>query len=343
MQALGACALTTYRAFDVAAKKLADDPKKETWSAAMDAWQEAEVMQFGPLGPTSLPGGQGLRDAFYSWPLIGRCQIDRAIANKTYASADFGKGLVTTRGLGALEYLLFYAGEGNGCGSSEDINASGTWAALSKEELAGRRAAYAKVVASELSARSGALVELWTTSYLATFTTAGNGSTVYRTADAALNSVFDALMYVDSITKDRKVAIPIGLVDPAACDAPPCPELLESKYAVRGKHHVRSNLVALRKLVTGCDPEFKGQAFDDLFDARGAGSVGDELDADLVAAIAAVDAFPHASFEDAMAKGDLAAIEKLRAAIKRVTDTLKTDFVTVLHLDLPMRVAGDMD
>lgn len=344
VQALGMCALDTYRTFDVAAKKLAADPQKETWVLAMDAWQEAELMQFGPLGPTSLPGGQGLRDAFYSWPLIGRCQVDRAIANKTYETPDFGKNaLVTTRGLGALEYLLFYAGGDNSCGASEDINAAGTWAALTKEELAARKAAYAKVVANDLSVRSTALVDVWTASYLNVFSTAGKGSTIYRTQESALNSVFDAMMYVDSITKDRKVAIPIGLIDPLSCEAAPCPELLESKYAVRSKQHMRSNLIALRKLVTGCGPGFTGQGFDDLFDAKGAGSVGDEIDNDIVAAIAAVDAFPYPSLEEAMTKGDMAAIEKLRVAIKLVTDTLKTDFVTMLHLDLPMRVAGDMD
>lgn len=342
--ALGTCALDTYRAFDVAAKKLASDPSKENWSLAMDAWEEAEVMQFGPLGGTQLPGGQGLRDVFYSWPLSGRCQIDRAIGNKTYESPDFTKtGLVTARGLGALEYLLFYGGTDNGCGSSEDINATGTWAALSKEELAGRKAAYAKVLASDLSARSGDLVNLWTTGFLNTFSTAGNGSSLFPTQELAFDSVVDGMMYIDSITKDRKISIPIGLVDPASCSEPPCPELLESKYAVRSKQNVRINLVALRKLLIGCGKDFSGLGFDDLFDAVGAVGTADELDADLAAAISAVDAFPHASFEEAMSKGDTASMDKLRVAIKNVTDNLKSDFKSILNLRLPMRVAGDMD
>jgi uncharacterized protein len=345
--ALGTCVLDSYRAFDVAAKKLASDPTRDNWTAASDAWQLVEVMQLGPLGGTALPGGQGLRDTFYTWPLSGRCQIDRALVTKAYANADFGTtSLTTVRGLAALEYLLFYAGTDNGCGSSEDINATGSWAALSKEELTARKAAYAKALADDLSARSGALVDLWDPSkgkFLTQFSTAGRGSTVYATPEAALNSVFDALIYVDSMTKDRKVAIPIGLVDPAACEAPPCPELLESRYSTRSLKNVRQNLVAMRKLVTGCGADFSGVGFDDLFDAVGAGAVGDELDGDLVAAIAAVDKFPHASFEEAMTKGDLESIKTIQVAIKRVTDTLKTDFVSVLHLDLPKRIAGDMD
>jgi uncharacterized protein len=344
VSALGNCALDTYRAFDVAAKKLAAEPTRETWNAAMDAWQEAEVMQWGPLGGTALPGGQGLRDQFYAWPLIGRCQIDRAIANKTYESADFAKtSLVTTRGLAALEYLLFYAGTDNGCGSSEDINASGTWAALSKEELAARKAAYAKVLANDLTAHSGELVTVWTSSFLQSFSSAGKGSVLFPTHEKAFDSVVDAMFYVDEITKDRKISIPIGLVDPAACAEPPCADLLESKYAVRAKQHVRANLVALRKLLIGCGKDFSGVGFDDLFDAVGASGNSDELDEDLVLAIAAVDAFPYPSFEDAMAKGDTAALDKLRVAIKDVTDNLKTDFKSILKLNLPMRVAGDMD
>lgn len=347
VRAFGACALDTYRAFDVAAKQLAATPTRASWSTAMDAWQEAELMQFGPLGGTALPGGQGLRDSFYAWPLLGRCQIDRALVNKSYEAPDFDKtSLVTARGLGALEYLLFYDGAENACGSSEDINVSGAWAALSKDELTARRAAYAGALVKELSARSGALVDLWEPAkgnYLGTFSAAGQGSAVYPTLESALNSVVDALYYVDEVTKDRKIAIPIGLVDPAACAAPPCGELLESRYAVRAKQHVRSNLIGLRKLLLGCAADGTGLAFDDLLDAVGANAVADDLDADLKAAIDAVDKFPHASFEEAMAKGDLESIKKLQLAIKAVTDTLKTEFISLLKLELPKRVAGDMD
>lgn len=341
--ALGNCALDTYRAFEVVAKKLASEPSKANWIAAMDVWQEVEVMQFGPLGATSLPGGQALRDPIYAWPLLGRCQIDRALANKTYEAPDFATtSLVTTRGLGALEYLLFYAGTDNGCGSSEDINASGTWAAISKDELTLRKTAYAKVLANDLSTRSAALINLWSSGFLEQFNTAGKGSTLFKTHEAALASVFDAALYVDSITKDRKVAIPIGLVDPATCAEPPCAELLESKYAVRAKQHVRSNLVALRKMLIGCGPDFAGPGFDDLFDAIAQASVADELDTDIKNAIAAVDAFPYSSFEEAMAKGDLESIKKIQVAIKEVTDALKVEF-KLIGLDVPMRVAGDMD
>ncbi len=345
--AFGTCALDTYRAFDATAKQLAANPTRTTWTAAMDAWQEAELMQFGPLGGTALPGGQGLRDPFYAWPLLGRCQIDRAIVNKSYEAADFDKtSVVTTRGLGALEYLLFYEGAENACGSSEDINASGAWAALSKDELAARRAAYAKVLAKDLQTRSTTLLDLWEPSkgnFLGTMSTAGKGSAVYPTLESALNSVVDALYYVDEVTKDRKVAIPIGLVDPAACAAPPCGDLLESRYAVRAKQHVRSNVVALRKLLIGCSADGTGLAFDDLLDAVGANAIADDLEGDLKAALDVIDKFPHASFEEAMAKGDLESIKKVQLAIKAVTDTLKTEFISVLKLELPKRVAGDMD
>lgn len=345
--AFGACAVDSYRAFDATAKKLAATPSRETWTSAMDAFEEVELMQWGPLGGTSLPGGQGLRDTFYAWPLLGRCQIDRAIVNKSYEAPDFTKtSLVTTRGLGALEYLLFFEGAENACGSSEDINTSGAWAALSKDEIAARKLAYIKVLTADVGARSAALVDLWDPTkgnYLGTFSSAGKGSAVYPTVESALNSVVDALYYVDSVTKDRKVAIPIGLVDPAACSEPPCGELLESRYAVRAKQHVRTNLLALRKLLIGCAADGSGLAFDDLLDAAGASALADDLDADLKAAIATVDAFPYPTFEEAMTKGDLEAIKKVQLAIKAVTDTLKTEFISVLKLELPKRVAGDMD
>jgi len=356
LTALGTCAATTARSFEQSAQKLAtavtayaadrtDTNKKaarEAWLAASDTWQEAEVMQFGPLGPTSSLGGQGLRDNFYAWPLLGRCQTDRATAMKSYEAADFSKtALITTRGLGALEYLLFFEGTANGCGASEDINASGTWAAIPAEELAARKAAYAKVLAADLVARSGELATTWDKGFLTTFATAGSGSSVYPTVEAALNTVTDAMFYIYFMTRDRKLGAPLGL-DLALCPEGPCADLVESPYAAHNVKPLRSNLVGFRRLFEGCGADFSGVAFDDLLVAIGAGTLANEMKTDIAAAIAAVDAYPYKTIEEGLAK-DVPAVQKLYDALKSITDMLKVDFTGVLKLQVPARVGGDAD
>lgn len=354
--AVGQCAVDTSKAFQQNAVKLAaataalaKEPIEANKKAARDAWlaasssfQEAEVMQFGPLGPAASLGGQGLRDNFYAWPLLGRCQTDRALALKSYEAPDFGKtSLATVRGLGALEYLLFFEGETNGCGSSEDINAAGTWAAIPKPELAARKAAYANVLAGDLVARGTELIGLWDKGFLDSFKTAGAGSKVFPTFESALNAVTDGMFYVYFMSRDRKLGAPLGL-DVALCPEGPCGDLVESPFAGHNVQTLRANLVGFRKLFEGCGADFSGLAFDDLLIAAGAGTLGTEMKTDLLAAIAAVDAYPYKTLEEGLAK-DVPAVQKLYDALKRITDMLKVDFTGVLKLQVPALVGGDAD
>ena len=358
LTALGTCALGTYREIDAQAEKLvvatsntatdvaAIKARRDAWNAAMDAWQQAEVMQVGPLAPTALgAGGEGLRNSFYSWPEVSRCEVDKVVATKGYEADGFAqKSLFNVHGLGALEYLLFYDGADNGCLSTDAINSTGTWAAIPREELATRRATYAKVLAADLRARTLVLIDKWDPAkgnFLGAFDTAGKGSKTFASVDDALNAANDALFYLEFVTKDRKLAAPTQ-PDELVCAEPPCGELLESRFAKRAKHHVKSNLIGFRKLFTGCAADFSGLGFDDLLDAIQASALADQMDGDLVAAIAAVDALPYATFEEALA-ADPKALDPIYAAVKKVTDQLKGEFLSVLKLKLPPRVAGDMD
>lgn len=357
LEATGQCAASTYEAFSAEATKLEaattalaaapDDAARRTaaraaWLAAMDAWQVVEVAQIGPLAPTSQPGGQGLRDGFYAWPLLGRCLADEATAAKSYEAPDFvTKTLPNARGLGTLEYLLHVEVPDHGCGSSSP--AATAWPTLAKEEIASRRAAYAAVLAKDLAKSGKALVDAWARGkggFVDALARAGKGSTVYADPKAALDAVLGGVFYVDFMTKDIKLGVPSGYIVDPACSEPPCGELVEARWSATSKRHVRTNLVAFGKLWTACGD--KAHSFDGYLRAAGGASLADEIDASLAAAIAAVDAFKYASIEEGLAK-DPASVQALITAIKKLTDALKTDVVSVLHLDLPARVAGDND
>lgn len=356
LEAVGTCAASLYGEVAAAAAELRDasaaaaaspDPAKtlaarEAWSAAIDAWQQAELIRVGPAAPSSTPGGKDLRDLVYSWPLVSRCLVEQALVAKKYASSDFAAtALVNTRGLAAAEYLLFYEGADNACSSSSSINSTGAWAALSAQELSARKLAYASVVAADVAAQTKAIADAWSKDggdFGAQLATAGQPGSVFSTDRLAMNTVSDGLFYLDTHTKDLKLARPLGLFE---CAEATCPETVESPFAKRSRAHVKNNLIGLRRIVAGCD-EAGQMGFDDLLEALGKASLAADLIADTDAAIAAADALPSDDIAAAMEQ-DKAKVLALHAAVKKVTDVLKTELVTVLDLELPQTVEGDND
>ncbi|HZI14179.1 MAG TPA: imelysin family protein [Myxococcus sp.] len=356
LSANGTCVLQTAREFLTQATALkaavdghAAQPDATTreaartaYHAAMDAWQVAEVMQVGPAATRGMPGGEELRDNIYSWPLVSRCAVEEQIVSRGYTAAGFPSTLVTRRGLFALEYLLFYEGADTACPATSAIVSQGTWAALSAEERESRKRAYAAVVAADLQVRAQALVTAWDASggnFVNTLASAGSGSTVYATSQAALNAVSDALFYVDYELKDLKLARPLGLRE---CSTATCPEYLESPFARRSKANLRANVVGFRRLVEGCGANFEGTGFDDLLDASGATELTATLRQRMAALSASIDALPGQDLAVPLAQ-DKASVRALYDSVKGVTDVLKTELVTVLDLELPAKVEGDND
>lgn len=356
LSAAGACVQTTAKAFQAVAVELesataalAASPeagKRETARAAfhraMDAWQVLEAMQIGPALPRSQPGGAELRDNIYSWPLVNRCAVEEQIVARGYESPGFPTTLVTRRGLYALEYLLFYEGGDTACSSSSPIVSGGTWAALSADELQARKRAYSAAAAKAVRERADQLVDAWEAGkgdFVKTLETAGPGNTVFPSVQMALNSLSDALFYVDREMKDMKLARPLGLRE---CAAESCPELLESSFAGRSKANLRFNLMGIRRMAEGCGEGFSGKAFDDLLEGVGSGPLAETLRGRLAAAETALGAVDEPDLTQALAQ-DKASVRAVYDALKGVTDLLKTDFVTVLDLELPQAVEGDND
>ncbi|MBZ4419038.1 imelysin family protein [Myxococcus sp. RHSTA-1-4] len=341
--------LTSATALETAVAAWAAQPDATTRDAAraafhdaMDRWQVAEVMQLGPAAPRSLPGGAEIRDNIYSWPLVSRCAIEEQIVSKGYESSSFPTTLVSRRGLYALEYLLFHEGSDTACQSTSPIVSQGTWAALSQEEREARKRAYAAVVATDVRSRAAQLMDAWDPDkggFSRTLETAGSGNAVYPTSQVALNSVSDALFYLEREVKDMKLARPLGLRD---CSTATCPEYLESPFARRAKANVRANLVGFRRIAQGCGAGFDGVGFDDLLEASGAKTIAAKLREKMVAAEAGIEAVPGADLEAPLAQNK-ESVRALYEAVKGVTDVLKTELVTVLDLELPQSVEGDND
>lgn len=316
---------------------------RDAWRDAMRTWQMLEVLQVGPAGSAALRvGGRGIRDEIYSWPAVNPCRIDQETASEDFASADFFvREPVSTRGLDALEYLLFDADTTNACAAAVDINANGTWAALVADgAVPGLRARYAARAAADVHRRAGELVAAWDAgqeNFAAQLIDAGSPDSMFESAAVALDELFRALYYIELQVKDRKLAVPAGLHPD--CLATSCPELQESRWADASKEHLLANLIAAQRVFLGGTAA--GVGFDDFLHAVGASDLAVEMTADFENAIAAVEAIPG-TFGTALVT-DIAAVRAAYDAVKTLTDDLKSRFVTVLSLRIGQEGAGDND
>lgn len=316
---------------------------RAAWRDAMRAWQVLEVLQVGPAGSRTLRvGGRSLRDEIYSWPAVNPCRVDQETASEDFASADFfTREAINTRGLAAVEYLLFDPDTANACAAAVDINAQGTWAALvANDQVAGLRARYAARAAAEVSRRAEELVGAWDAAgedFAGQLIGAGDADSIFDSAAVAIDEVFRALYYVELQVKDRKLAPPAGLHPDCLADT--CPQLQESRWADASKDHLLANLIAAERVFLGGTSA--GVGFDDFLHAVGASDLATEMTNDLANAIAAVEAIPG-TLTEALA-ADPTAVRDAYIAVKEFTDDLKSRFVTVLSLRIGQEGAGDND
>jgi predicted lipoprotein len=354
LTAIARCTSEQVQAFATAANVLSlrleaheNQPSRETlvaaeaaWSEAMDSLQVLEALRFGPMARANEdPKGLDLRDQMYAWPLGGRCNVETQIVSKGYEAASFASSLINVRGMGTLEYLLFYPGADNACPSYSAMNAQGTWAALGPDELGQRKASFARVVAHDVAAHASSLLAAWQSengNFEATFAS----GRAYPTLQAALNAASNALFYAEIEVKDLKLAVPLGLSPD--CASATCPETLESHYANFSKRNIGNNLSGFRRLFSGCaatGPAAVG--FDDWLDAVGANDLRARMLTALTSAEESLNP-PDEVLEQELLV-DPARVRRIYDSVKALTDLLKSEFVSVLELELPKTTEGDND
>ena len=316
----------------VAARQSAQDAYRD----AAVSWQAVEMLQLGPAGSSlTVTAGQDLRDEVYSWPTINPCRVDQETVEAAWDTADFFTGnLVNSYGLDALEHVLF-AEDVNACPGQVDINADGTWDALGTDGVALNRAEFAVALSAGVNENVAELVNAWSVSggdFGADLAKSGEGSSSFASMEDGLNAVYDALFYLELVTKDQKLAKPLGLVD---CTAATCPLDVEGLASGASVPMIRANLEGFRTLFTGAEVE----GLDDLLVALGHGDLAVEIVEAVDAAIVATDAIDGPLFD---AVDSVEAMD-LHDAVKVVIDLVKGDLATVLTLQIPNEAAGDAD
>jgi uncharacterized protein len=316
---------------------------QDAWRTALLSWQYIEVMQFGPAGlMESVAGGESIRDEIYSWPLINRCRVDQESVEPAHADpVALAAEAINVRGLAALEYLLFDIDSENACAPNSALNTSGSWAALSAEDIVARRAVYAHTASQLLTQQAVRLHDFWrpeSGNFRAELVNAGQGSETWPTVQDALQSISDAMFYAEKETKDMKLATPAGLRD---CTTATCPEALEHPFANASGDAAMANLQAFGALLNGAPWGEEGTGFLDLLTAAGATELVAEISLRYDDAVAVMQ--PLQGNMETLLVTDPAIVVTGHDGVKALLDLFKTEFISILDLDLPQRAEGDND
>lgn len=310
---------------------------KDSWRNAMNIWQQIEIMQIGPLSNDD----NALRNKIYSWPIVNTCGVDFDVTFFKEGSVNGGpyditKRLASRKGLAALEYLLFNDDINHSCTSASQPSG---WNNQTEQYRKIARCEFAGEVAKDINNNAQILVNAWQGSqgYAAKLSQAGTTGSDFETEHQALNVISDAMFYLDSFTKDGKIAEPLGLLV-NDCGSQACPELVESKFSANSLNNILNNLIGFEKLLTG---DNKGLGFIDYLIDVGDQDTADAMTSDVQQAISSTQTYEH-SLADTLAL-DPDRVEQTHREVKKITDKLKADFITSLALELPQTAAGDND
>jgi predicted lipoprotein len=326
------------------------DAARAAWRDAVDAWQAADALLVGP----AVADMKTLRERIYAWPLLSSCGLDRdTVTSWTDPGGyDVSTRLPNVRSLTSVEYLLYTTATAHTCATTPP-----GWDALALgPDLPRARCRLAQRLAADVAVQGAAVRDAWLPGggdFLGALVRAGQTGSPFSSAHAAVNEISDGMFYVDAMVKDMKLGEAAGLAI-NACGAveAPCMRELELGLSDRAAFAIRANLAALRRAFTGTAPAADGPGFDDFLRALGQPELADRMTAALDDAIAKAAALPD-SFVGALTTdrdGDLDVdaadypeIVAAHAAVKLFTDDLKSQFLTVLALEIPDDVATDND
>lgn len=321
---------------------------QQLWRETMANWQRAELYQLGPLADNS----GTLRNRIYSYgstSTLNDCAVDQSVVQAQNDGFDITTRSYSARGLAALEYLLFNDDLGHQCAPL--VNATQSWNELPEVVRKEQRCDYAKLVAADIAQATQTLLQSWQED-------GGN----YRFeflhpsyTEDNLKALSDAMFYVETHTKDLKLGIPTGIH--TDCRQVVCANAAEARFSQNALANIRNNLLEFKEMLRGG----QGLGFDDAIIEAGFPEVVEHFIADANLAIEIIDGSEQSLQQQLQAieqSGERSACDnaaanpeteggpsvcRLHGALKRITDRLRTDFVTIVNLDLPDRAQSDND
>lgn len=318
------------------------------WRDLMDVVQKTELHIIGPaqLNESALQH----RVTSYASGYLATCGLDQAvIQNEQNSDFSVTNRSLNQRGMGAIEYLLFNDDLSHSC--SSQVLTTKTWNEMSESLRKAQRCDLALELARDVATASQSIYQQWT-----------DGDSAYR--EEFLNEasrgdnfqlITDALFYIETYAKSSKLAIPLGL--DSKCSGITCPNLIESPYSKTSLRNIKINTEEFLRLFNGA----VGIGFDDLIVEAGFVDTANRFKnqsaqvisrlastntslIDQVSSIATSD--DETNCTNSMANPeDPSSLDacSITGLLKRITDDLKIDFVTIVNVPVPGRVQSDND
>ena len=318
------------------------------WRSLITAWQRTEPHLLEPViaDNTALTA----RILSFSSGVLSTCGVDQAVVLAQNNDFDINTRALNQRGLGAVEYALFNTDLNHTCPSQ--IVETVDWNDLPESQRELQRCEYAANVAQDISSAATELLTIWQQTFRSQFINPNNSTD-------NLNALSDALLILDTGVKDQKLGIPLGIN--AACSQTACAEQVESRYSRHSLANIRANLLGFRDVFNGTNEFSNGFGFDDLLNSNGFAEVAADFNNQIDATLAWLDSIDADLFDQASAIQSAADVDQcinavanpaapsdfpacnLYGLIKRITDDLKTEFVTIINVSLPDRAQSDND
>lgn len=329
------------------------------WKRAMLAYHAVDAYPVGPLWAND----KEISSHLYAWPMFNACGIDAETVKTSEGLSTPADSLaVPTRGLGALEYLLFEPTLGTKCNARAYPQVV-AWAAKPEAQKKFDRCRFAVTVAGDVANRAQILADEWNPkgrNFTRSFIDGSDAS--MKTAKDATNAVTDALFQIETV-KDVRLGRPLGRHKDCTSTAGKCPESAEHPYSGLALRSIEARLAAFESAFFGSFDGVEGFGFDDLLKTRGHQEIADKLRLAITEArktarsveTTAVASSPAAGLQSMIAAMDTQACAEttrtdrkvevcgLFQDIREVATTLKAEVLSVLALRAPPTYQGDND
>lgn len=319
---------------------------KDQWEATMLAYHTIDVAPVGPLSAA----GRYLGDHIYGWPLLDPCGIDQETA-KLAAGNPTKQLLVSLKGLGALEYMLFDKTYGSSCRKILNPLAF-EWA--KKETLTKKqeRCKYAQYITQDLVDKAAQLDRAWSPTQ-GNYTKTLIDNTQFKSAKAAVNALTDSMFNLEKL-KDEKLAIPMGVSEKCLNADRKCSDLAEHAWSGLAIRAVAAEVAGFKQIFWGStNTKVRAFGFDDYLVSVGHGDIPLEIETYLNTALQQAPlADAQGSLQEQIANSnthlclDDTQNSPLCLVFKNVRNTMtsmKTELLLILALEAPPLFQGDND
>ena len=311
----------------------------------VEAVQRVEMHAIGPAANNSFALQYRL-NSFMSGP-ISTCGIDSIAASD---NVDISVRPASTRGIRALDYLLFNTELDHTCASQ--VTATKGWNELTQSERASLRCDAAMLIASDIADAASSVHSAWQK-------TDGNYRAVFLEESntfQSLQATTDSMFYLEKGTKDAKVGMPLGIL--VACADLTCPDFVEAPYSGNSLQNVITNLEIWSEMFTsnaetGFDAHIENEGWPEVSqefksNLAKALELANSIDESIASQVSDIETESEETectnaFSNPDTTSDAFPMCTLYGLLKRVVDSLKIDFVTIVNVEVPGGSQSDND